>query len=300
MTARWAGTTSYTAGNIILPTVDNGRCFYCSVSGTSGSTEPAWPGRYPGVADGSATWVPYTIVTPQTLRDLNVWDTTTAQAAAGPNSDTILGNHLLDAIGELEKGTRRFFVNHPGVSWQLTSYGRPILPLPGFRTVASVIWQGSVQTAGLAGTGGGSGYILLPDVQQTGVNIGISFRPLRTPDTNGPWWLSLGGANGTDWFSTGADNPFDPRNYGGGYVYTSVESDTVIVGDGGYAPGSEPNPFVHALEVYASWQKERPLSLLADSAITPQGGILTYSQMPAEVRSFMADWNAGQTVVSVG
>ena len=299
MTARWAGTTAYSTGAIILPTVDNGRCFYCSVGGTSGSTEPAWPGRYPGVTDGTCTWVPYTVITPQTLRDLNVWDVTTAGAAAGPNSDTILGNHLLDAIGELEKGTRRFFVNHPGQSWQLTSYGRPIVSLPGFRTVSSVTWQGAVQTAGLAGTGGGSGYILLPDVQQTGVYIAISFRPLRTPDTNGPWWLSLGGQT-TNWFDTGADNPYDPRNYGGGYVYTSVEGDTVIVGDGGYAPGSEPNPFVHALEVYASWQKERPLTLLSDTVITPQGGVLSYSSLPAEVRQFMADWTTGTQAVSVG
>ena len=58
MTARWAGTTAYTAGNLILPTVDNGRCFYCSVGGTTGSTEPAWPGRYPGVVDGSVTYGP--------------------------------------------------------------------------------------------------------------------------------------------------------------------------------------------------------------------------------------------------
>src|ERR1035437_1400813 len=110
MTARWVGTTSYTVGNIILPTVDNGRCFYCSVTGTSGGTEPAWPGRYPGVADGTATWVPYTIITPQTIRDINGWDSTTARY-----SDTVIGNHLLDSIGELEKATRRHFVNHPGV-----------------------------------------------------------------------------------------------------------------------------------------------------------------------------------------
>ena len=294
MTARWAGTTAYTAGNLILPTVDNGRCFYCSVGGTTGSTEPAWPGRYPGVVDGSVTWVPYTIVTPQTIRDLNGWDSTTSRY-----SDTVIGNHLLDSIGEVEKATRRHFVNHPGITWQQTSYGAPILPLPGFRTVSQVIWQGSVQTAGITGTGGGSGYILLPDVQQTGVNIGISFRPLRTPDTNGPWWLSLGGAS-TNWFDTGADNPFDPRNYGGGYVYTSVEGDCVINGDSGYAPGNEPNPFVQVIEILASWHQERTLSLLADSVITPQGGVLTFASMPPEVRQFISDWSAGRQAVSVG
>jgi hypothetical protein len=290
----------YTAGTVILPTVDNGRCFYCSVGGTSGGSEPTWPGRFPGVLDGSTlTWVPYTVITPQTIRDIMEWDTTTASAAAGPYSDTIIGNHLLDSIGELEKTTRRFFVNRPGFTWQVTSNGAPMLPLPGIRSASSVTWQGAVQVAGTAG-GGGSGYALLPDIQQTGVYTSIQFRPLRTPDTNGPWWLSLGGANGTDWFSTGADNPYDPRNYGGGYVYTSTALDTVIVGDWGYAPGSEPNPFVHALEVLASFAQMRRLSLLADSVITPQGGVLSYSQLPPEIRQFCTDWSAGQQVVSVG
>ena len=297
MTARWAALTAYSTGAIILPTVDNGRCFYASVGGTSGASEPTWPGRYPGVVDASVTWVPYTIVTPQTIRDINGWDSTTAGLAAGPYSDTIIGNHILDSIDELEHATVRYFINRPGFSWQTTSNGAPMLYLAGIRTASSVTWQGAAQTAGTLGAG--NGYSLLPDVQQTGIYTGIQFRPLRTPDTNGPWWLSLGGAQ-TNWFDTGADNPFDPRNYGGGYVYTSTAQDTVIVGDWGYAPGSEPNAFVGALEVLASWHQERRLSILSDSVITPQGGVLSFSQMPPEVRTFVAAWGAGKQAVSVG
>lgn len=301
MTARWAGTTAYAAGTIILPTVDNGRCFYCATGGTSGSSEPTWPGRFSGttgtggVTDGTCSWTPYTIVVPQTIRDINGWDSNTARY-----SDTVIGNHLLDSIGEIEKACVRYFVNKPGFTWQYTSNGAPLLYLAGLRSASSVAWQGAIQTAGVAGTGGSSGYLLLPDAQQTGIYTGIQFRPLRTPDTNGPWYWSLGGPNGTDWFSTGADNPFDPRNYGGGYVYTSSALDTVIVGDWGYAPGSEPNPFVSALEVLASWHQERTLSLLADSVITPQGGVLSFSGMPVEVKSFISQWAGGRQAVSVG
>ena len=296
--ARWTPNTIYSPGVVILPTIDNGRCFYTSLGGTSGPTEPPWPGRFPGVTDFTVTWTPYTIVTPQQIRDINTWDTTTAQQAAGPYSDTIIGNHILDSISELEQATARYFINRPGFSWQGTSNGAPLLYLAGVRTVSSVNWQGAVQTA--ASLGVGNGYALLPDVQQTGIYTGIQFRPLRTPDTNGPWYWSLGGPNGTDWFSTGADNPFDPRNYGGGYVYTSVAQDTVITGDWGYAPGSEPNAFVGALEVLASWHQERRLSILSDSVITPQGGVLSFSQMPPEVRTFVANWGSGKTAVSVG
>ena len=299
MTARWAANTAYTAGTIILPTVDNGRCFYCATGGTSNATtEPTWPARFSGtgvggVTDGTAVWVPYTIVTPQSIRDINGWDTTTGRYA-----DTIIGNHLLDSINELERACVRYFVNRPGFTLQITSNGAPILPIPGIRTASSVIWMGSTQVAGLAG-GGGSGYALLPDVLQSGVYTAIQFRPLRSPDANGPWWLSLGGAT-TNWFDTGADNPFDPRNYGGGYVYTSTALDTVLVGDWGYAPGSEPMALFNPLEVLASWHCERPLSLLSDSVITPQGGVLSFANMPAEVRQFTTDWRTGRQAVSVG
>lgn len=300
MTARWAATTAYTAGTVILPTVDNGRCFYCATGGTSAASEPTWPGRFSGsgvggTTDGTAVWTPYTVITPGLLRDMMGWDTDTSTQTQPNHTDTILGNYLLDAIDELEKTTRRYFVNKPGKSWQTTSYGRPILALPGFRTVSSVTWQGAVQTAGTPGAG--SGYMLEPDAQQTGVYTSIAFRPMHTGE--GPWWLSLGGAN-TNWFDTGADNPYDPRNYGAGYIFTSTEQDTIIVGDGGYAPTYEPGGFIHALGVLAGFMAMRPTALLADSVITPQGGVMSYASMPPEVSQFVKDWSAGTQAVSLG
>jgi hypothetical protein len=301
--ARWQATHAYTAGTVILPTVDNGRCFYCATAGTSGSTEPTWPFRFSGsnpggVTDGTAVWTPYTVITPQGLRDLMGWDTDTGNQQQPNHTDTVLGNYLLDAAEALEKPTKRLFVNRPGITWQYTSYGRPIIPLPGFRTITSAVWMGAAATAGTPGSGGSAGYITLPDVQQTGVYTSISFRPLRNPDA-GPWWLSLGGPT-TNWFDTGADLPFDPRNYGGSYVFTSVEGDTTITGDAGYEPGREPGAFIHALAVQAGWYAMRPLAILADSVITPQGGVISYAAMPPEVRAFIADWSTGQTVVSLG
>jgi len=44
----------------------------------------------------------------------------------------------IHAISELEKSTRRYFVDRPGFTYQLTSYGRPILALPGLRTAIPV------------------------------------------------------------------------------------------------------------------------------------------------------------------
>lgn len=301
--ARWQATHAYTAGTLILPTVDNGRCFYCSTGGTSGGSEPTWPFRFSGsgdggVTDGSVVWTPYTAITPSALRDMMGWDTNTSNQVQPNHTNTVLGNYLLDAAADLEKQTKRYFLNKPGISYQYTSYGRPIIPLPGFRSVSSAVWMNATAIAGTPGTGGSAGYILLPDVQQTGVYTSISFRPLRNPDA-GPWWLSLGGAT-TNWFDLGADLPFDPRNWGGSYVFTSTEGDTVITGDGGYEPGQEPSAFYHALSVYAGWYAMRPTAILADSVITPQGGIVSYSALPPEVRNFIGAWGAGTQVVSLG
>ncbi len=290
--AAWQANHAYVSGDIVNPTVANGHSFRCTTSGTSGGSEPTWVGRYQTITDGgTVTWVVYTVITPQNVRDQLALTGTTGQY-----SDTTIGGYILDAIGSLEQATWRYLINRPGWTYQVTSYGRPILNIPGVRTATSVLWQSSAQTVSLANAG--NGYTLLPDAMQTGVYTAIQFRPLHT-EGNYPWWLSLGGAT-TNWFDTAADNPFDPRNYGGGYIFTSVSLDTAITGDWGYEPNFEPGNFVHALEILSEWYVLRPPSILADSAITPSGGIVSYSMMPPEVQQFVKGFSAGTGVVSIG
>ena len=291
MTARWQANTAYSAGTVILPTVDNGRCYYCATAGTSANAEPTWPFRFSGsgvggVTDGTAVWTPYTAITPSGLRDLMGWDTNTSNQAQPNHTDTVLGNYLLDAAAALEQATKRHFLNRPGATLTWTSMLRAILPIPALRTATTVVYGGTTLDS--------TAYWLLPDVLQTGVYTGIQFRAFRVSDS-GPWWL----ANSL-WFDKALDSPFNPGNYGGGYVFTSMPNDTSITGDWGYDPGREPSAFLHALAAFAGFYAMRPNALLADSVITPQGGVLSYSQMPAEVRDFIAAWSAGQQVVSVG
>jgi hypothetical protein len=298
--ATWLPNHAYTAGAVVNPAVANQHSFYCSVGGTSGASEPAWVGRYQNIVDNSVTWVPYTIVTPAQIRQelkLDPEGTGGTIAASGQYADSIIGPYILDAIASLQTTCARMFVNTPGLTWIQTSQGVALLPLPGFRTVSSQTYQGATQAAAVPGTGVG-GYALLPDAQQTGVYTGIQFRPFRIQGS-GPWWLSLGGDT-SNWFDTGADNPYDPRNYGGGYISTSVPNDTVTIGDAGYEPGFEPGNVVHAVEVLSSWYVMRPPALLADSVITPAGGIVSYSQMPPEVQDFVRTMRVGRQVVSVG
>ena len=42
----WEPSTDYVVGDVIQPTVRNGRWYRCCVAGTSSATEPTWP-RYP-------------------------------------------------------------------------------------------------------------------------------------------------------------------------------------------------------------------------------------------------------------
>ena len=216
-----------------------------------------------------------------------------ATASSSRYSDATIGSNILMAQTQLEQATGRYFVNRDftaGAPWVTTSMLRAIVPIPGFRTLTTVTYGGATVTANAS-------YWALPDAQQTGVYTGLQFRAFRA-DGQPNWWYA-----DPNWFDKALDSPFYPGNYGGGYAYTSMPNDLTIVGSAGYdntVEGGVPYPVLNAIKVYAAFETMRPTSLLADVAITPQGGVINYSQMPAEVRDFIAQWRIGQQAVSVG
>ena len=55
--AAWVKDTSYSLNDLVIPTSGNGFVYICTVSGTSGDTEPSWPTTVGDtVTDGSVTW----------------------------------------------------------------------------------------------------------------------------------------------------------------------------------------------------------------------------------------------------
>jgi len=53
----WAASTAYTVGKVVRPTTGNGLLYRCTVAGTSGAAEPAWPVTIGlTVTDGTVTW----------------------------------------------------------------------------------------------------------------------------------------------------------------------------------------------------------------------------------------------------
>ncbi len=54
----WVAFTAYVVGDKVQPIGGNGKLYECTISGTSGSSQPSWPTTTIGatVADGTCTW----------------------------------------------------------------------------------------------------------------------------------------------------------------------------------------------------------------------------------------------------
>jgi hypothetical protein len=201
-------------------------------------------------------------------------------------SDGQIESNILAAQETLERATRRWFVNRPAVTYTATTMLRAIVPIPGFNAFTTVTAYGSVLVVNQA-------VWPLPDVQNTGVYTALQFRPFRGDMHE--WWLA-----NPNWWDAALDNPFYPGNYGGGYAWTSMPNDLVVVGDGGYPAGQYPFAWLLAVKQLAAFFTKQPASLLAETILTPQGGIINYAGIPKTVVDFIASWQAGQTVVSAG
>lgn len=223
-------------------------------------------------------------------------------AATSQYTDATLGSNILAAQSVLEQLTGRYLAPRTFTTqnpWVYTTMLAATVPLPGFRSVTTITWGGSTLVPNQS-------CWLRPDVMQTGVFTGIQFRANRSDAYGqgvqgtpyGPWVAN------SAWFDQAADSPFYPGNLGGGSFFSSMPNDLSIVGEAGFdptigfgLPGSVPYAVLHAVKVLAGFYTMRPASILADVAITPAGGVITYSQMPAEVRDFIATWKAGQPMM---
>ena len=195
-------------------------------------------------------------------------------------------SNILAAQEVLERATGRWFVNRPATTYTATTMLRAIVPVPGFRAFTSVSAYGSALVVNQA-------VWPLPDAQNSGIYTALQFRPFRG-DLH-EWWIA-----NPDWWDAALDNPFYPGNYGGGYAWTSLPNDMVVVGDGGYAPGSEPFSWLLAVKQLAAFYTLQPAALLAATIVTTQGGVISYADLPDTVVNFINSWRTGQQAVSVG
>jgi len=237
------------------------------------------------------------IVTAGQVRDYLVLN---SPGSTSKYSDETVNSNIRAAQSKLERDCHRFFYDHPGVTWAGTTLLQATMAIPGFRTFTSVTWGGSTLSVAVPGDGNASpsAWGLLEPTE--GVEdlyrlvVGLQFRPWRV-DNDRSWYFA-----DSLWWDKALDSPFYPGNYGGGYAWTSMPNDLIIVGDGGYTPGHEPDAVRQAVKVLAAWYTLRPASLLANVTNTGGGGSLTVSELPGEVLEFVAEWKIGTQAQSGG
>ncbi len=207
-------------------------------------------------------------------------------------TDQTIESNIRAASSTLERATGRWAGDRPAVTATFTTQGRAELFIRGFRSFTTVTLQGAALV-------NGQSYWPHEDTMATGIYVAIQLRVFRQWNTGPRPWLS-----NPQWFDRNLDSPYYPGNYGGGWTYSSLPNDLVIVGNGGWADADLPEPWRHATKILASFYTMRPASILADVAITPSGGVLNYSQMPPEIAAgllgFVEQWRVTEQAVAVG
>jgi hypothetical protein len=187
-----------------------------------------------------------------------------------PWSESNLGSNIRAASAFLQRATGRQFEAQTGVTKKFTTNGQAYISIPDLRTATSITLSGTSMTLDTDAW-------LLPDSQQSGVYVGMQFRP-------------YGGRGGyrsfPDWFDTNKD-----RWYG---LYGSDVHDLSITGDWGHDP--LPDELLHATKALALWYTKRPDASLSNTLQTPDGNIFDLSSLPAEVTTFIANWKVGSFV----
>lgn len=205
-------------------------------------------------------------------------------ASTSKYTDGAIGSNIRAASEFLERATGRWFADKGTVSFTTTSQGATSIPVPGFRTVATVTQQGTALTLD-------STYYLLPDPLGTGIYTAVQFRGFGSRS------YSMGYLSNPEWFDRNLDNDW-ARGYGWRY---SLPNDVVVTGEGGYTDATLPEAVRHAAKVLAGWYTLRPNSLLANVSVTPDGANIDNSTLPTEVAAFIREWKlAGPQAVSVG
>lgn len=199
-------------------------------------------------------------------------------ASSSRYSSDLIGSNLQEASWMLERATERIFRPESSLTLKFTTQSRDTVYLPGLRTVSSMTLNSATLTAD-------SSYWLLPDVQQTGLYLGVSLHPYGGSDYRGY----------PDWFDRNLDSP---KWQSLQYSRRSLPNDLVIAGAWGYLDADLPQPVRRNANRLAAWLTLRSDALLSNARAT-EAGVFDLSEWPTEVQQFVASWKSGPQVVGV-
>lgn len=198
----------------------------------------------------------------------------TTGRAADANLELMIGA----ASDFLEHQTGRVITSSgSNVTRTFTSHGRASITIPDLRVAQTVTRQGTDLTAD-------STYWLLPSPQAADIFTGVQLHAYDLYDYR----------SNPEWFDRNLDQ--QQARYG---RLSSLPNDVVITGLWGWP--SVPAQWKLATLALAGYEYKRPDSLLSNVAITPEGNVLDYGQLPPEVKELIDGWKLPQDqVVSLG
>ena len=202
--------------------------------------------------------------------------------ASGPYSDTNIGSNIRAATSYLERKTGRQFTKQDDTAKTFTTHNRAALTIPDLQSVSSVTENGTALVAN-------ESYFLIPDRMSSGIFTAIAFR-VPSQRRDGPEYL-----HNPEWWDRG----LDWRRYG---PYESEHNDVVVTGDWGYDEVAGlllPEDAKHAIKVLSQFYTKRVDSVLSGFSVTPEGAVLSYRELPMEVRQFIEEWTLGEQVTAV-
>lgn len=212
----------------------------------------------------------------------NVRDTIKLEAAGTSQySDATIGSNIRTAAGYLERKTNRWLWNRAATTFTDTTNGKALVTIPGLRTATSVTLAETALSAG-------DTYHLIHDTMQSGLYTGVSLRGFNLSGP-GPWWLHV-----SSYWDRNLDSPYRP----GGSGYASVPNDLVIVGDWGFAAGTEPDDLLTACRLLAAHLTVVPDAILGGGSATEGGSLNDLSGFPEFVLRFIDDWKIGNPGVA--
>ena len=212
--------------------------------------------------------------TAQELRDFMDIASTTGRAS------TANLNLLLTAASDfLERATGRVITSSASnTARTFSSDGRDAITIPDLRTASGVTLQSSALAAD-------STYYLLPARQQpeSGVTVytGIQLRAFGTYDYR----------SNPQWFDRNLDSPYWNLRRNG------LPNDLVITGLWGWT--TVPPQWKFTALIMAGYYYKRPDSLLANTAITPDGNLLDFGVLPLEVTTHIDSWRLTDHVATI-
>lgn len=200
-------------------------------------------------------------------------------STSGQFSTALIGSNINAAFGFLQHRTRRQFEwQGSNVSKTFSTEGRAYLTIPDLISASSVTLSSVALVANQT-------YWFHPDARQSGVFTGIQVQQFGAR-YGGHSYLA-----NPEWFDRNLDNPRYANSYS--------PNDLVIIAQWGWL--TYPPELLWATTVMAGWITKRPDAILSGGIQTPEGAIFDLSQLPVEVKAFIADWKIdADAVVSIG